>query len=275
MSTIDTHTLASELYQAHLVGQAIEERPTATDKDFDLTAGYRVAHEIVGMARQNGWQTVGRKVGYANRTTWPKDLETITWGYVYDKTVHYFESNRSEFGLQNTVAPKIEPEIVFKLKSSPAILNTSASEVLEAVEWYALGFEIVDCPYPNWHFRPADMVATWAFHTALLIGQPHPVNGDLEDLARRLSDFKLTLSKNGQPVADGTGRNVYDNPALALGQLIRVLHEGSETNFAPLQAGEVVTAGTVTTPQLIAPGEEWSAQVEGLELPAFAIKFGG
>jgi 2-keto-4-pentenoate hydratase len=272
MATIDTHTLAEQLYRAHLDGQAVEERPTATDKDFSLNEAYQVAHEIAQMVHKDGWRTAGRKVGYANRAGWPKDLDTIVWGYVYDKTVHNFESNNGTFSLQKTVAPKIEPEIVFKLKNSPAILNTSAAEVLESVEWYALGFEIVDNPYPNWHYRPADMVATWGFHAALLIGQPHPL-GDLEDLARQLADFKLKLSKNGETVAEGTGRNVYDSPALSLAQLIRVIHDQSETNFAPLEPGEVITSGTVVTPPLLGPGEEWSAQVEGLDLPAFTVKF--
>ncbi len=273
MAQTNTKELAEQLYQAHIQGQPVENRPSSNDKEFGLPAAYQVVHEIAALNRQNGWQTSGRKIGFTNRAVWPKlELDTIVWGYVYDKTVHYVPSNQTTFSLKNTVAPRIEPEIIFKFKTSPAIVNTSAAEVLEAVEWFALGYEIVDCPYPNWRFRPADMVAAWGFHSALLIGQTHPIS-DFEKVAEQLASFKLNLIKNGQTAAEGVGSNVFDSPALCLGQLIRTLHEHDGINFAPLQAGEVVTSGTVTDAQNIAPGEEWKAEVSGLDLPAFTVKF--
>ena len=58
-------------------------------------------------------------------------------------------------------SPKIEPEIVFKLKQPLAAGRLDAAAALDAVEWLALGFEIIDCVFPDWKFTPADFVAAY------------------------------------------------------------------------------------------------------------------
>ena len=80
---------------------------------------------------------------------------------------------------RSMIAPKIEPEIVFKLAKTPASSDPAA--VLEATEWYALGFEIIDCVFPDWKFQPADFVAARGLHAALVVGEP--VYVEPEDIA--------------------------------------------------------------------------------------------
>ncbi len=268
MPLINVSELAQELYNAHNNGLAVESRPSSRDEDFDLKAAYGVVDELARLTSDHGWQTVGRKIGFTNKAVWPRlGLDTIVWGYVFDATVSYVQNNQIEYSLAKCVAPKIEPEIVFKLKAPLAEGSTDPQAILEAVEWYALGFEIVDCPYPNWRFRPADMVAAFGFHSGLVIGEPQPM-GDLGKLAEALPIIKLLLSKDGTLAAEGVGANVYSSPALCLGQLADTL-KGSH----PLAAGEVITSGTLTDAMSIAVGETWAAQVEGLALPTLTIKF--
>ena len=50
--------------------------------------------------------------------------------------------------------------------------------VLEATEWIALGFEIIDCVFPDWKFQPADFVAARGLHAALVVGEPVYVEPD-------------------------------------------------------------------------------------------------
>lgn len=267
MATLNISELAQELYDAHISGQAVESRPTSRDENFELPAAYAVVGELVRLTRAGGWKTTGRKIGFTNKAVWPRlGLDTIVWGYVFDATVRYAKNNEIEYSLARTVAPRIEPEIVFKLKA-PLTDTGDPKKVLEAVEWFALGYEIVDCPYPNWRFRPADMVAAFGFHSGLVIGEPQPL-GDLARVAEALPNIKLRLSKNGEVVAEGVGSNVFDSPALCLGQLAETV-KGAD----PLAAGEVVTSGTITDAQPIAPGETWTAELEGLPLPKLTIKF--
>jgi 2-oxo-3-hexenedioate decarboxylase len=40
----------------------------------------------------------------------------------------------------------------------------------------------------------------------------------------------------------------------------------------PLIAGDLVSTGTLTTPQPIAPGETWRAEVDALDLPPLTLE---
>ena len=274
MTTLDIRALATEMLAARSEGKAVESRPSSRDSSFDLPAAYQVEEELAQLRRADGHKTTGRKIGFTNRAVWSRlDLDTIVWGYVFDDTVHYASGNHFILPIGQMVAPRIEPEVVFKLKSEISLdVASDPAKVLKAVEWMALGFEIVDCPYPNWRYRPADMVAAFGFHGALVIGDPHPLK-NLDQLAEQLATFKLNLLKNGETAAEGTGKNVYDSPVLCLGQLARTIN--AQPDAAPLGAGEVITSGTITDAQPIAIGEEWAAVTEGLNLPSLSIKFVG
>ena len=83
---------------------------------------------------------------------------------------------------------KIEPEIVFKLKESIPSGGLDAAAVLQYVDWLAIGFEIIDCPFPEWRFKPADFVAAFGLHLGLVVGPPLAVEpGRIPELIRLLA----------------------------------------------------------------------------------------
>lgn len=73
--------------------------------------------------------------------------------------------------LSRFVEPRLEPEIVFGLSTSPDSAEPDA--LWRCVEWVAHGFEIVQSPFPGWKFTAAQTVAVQALHGALLVG-PRP-----------------------------------------------------------------------------------------------------
>ena len=85
-----------------------------------------------------------------------------------------------------------------------------------------------------------------------------------------LSRFRVRLLKNGQLAAEGSGRNVLRNPAACLGELAAATSRGPGAE--PLAGGEIISTGTMTESQPIARGETWTAQVDGLALPALALR---
>jgi 2-oxo-3-hexenedioate decarboxylase len=266
---LNSRELAAEFMEVRARGGFLTP-PTARDDGFDLEQGYAVGAELVRLRRESGRKTVGRKIGFTNKTIWPAlGLGTVIWAQVYDNTLQYAAGNSATLSLAGTTSACIEPEIVFKLRSSPPV-NAGAEEILKAVEWLALGFEIVDCNFPEWKFRPADAIADFGLHAALIVGEPQPV-GDILQLAQQLRDFKVRLLKEGQVVAEGVGQNVLDSsPAFALGWLAETMQQqGAE----PLAAGEVVTTGTLTVALEVKPGESWSAEVDGINLPSLELKF--
>src|SRR6478672_3288740 len=118
MTTLDIRALASEMLTARSDGKAVESRPSSRDRDFDLPAAYQVEEELAQLRRADGHRTTGRKIGFTNRAVWPKlELDTIVWGYVFEDTVHYASGNHFTLPIGQMVAPRIEPEVVFKLKS--------------------------------------------------------------------------------------------------------------------------------------------------------------
>src|SRR5689334_20694821 len=129
---------------------------TADAPDFSVADGYAVLADIEAHRRAQGWQSVGRKIGFTNRTIWPRyGVHQPMWAHMWSHTVHFAKDGRATLDLRNFVLPRIEPEVVFKLKA-PVTAPDDALAVLAATEWIAPGFEIVQSHYPDWKFKAAD-----------------------------------------------------------------------------------------------------------------------
>ena len=112
-------------------------------------------------------------------------LETLVWAHMYDDTVHFSESNSATLSIPHPRSLKIEPEIVFGMKKPLAGQDLDAAAALAAVDWLAIGFEIIDCPFPEWKFQPGDFVASFGLHAALVVGEKMEVQPELIRQARR------------------------------------------------------------------------------------------
>jgi 2-oxo-3-hexenedioate decarboxylase len=264
--------LAQELLAASQAGKGVETCPSTRDAAFDMNAAYAVEGEIARRRLASGRSSAGLKVGYANKAMWRAlKLETLVWAHMYDDTVRYASQNVSQLSLAGMVSPKIEPEIVLKLKQ-PIVGGLDAAATLSAVESFALVFEIIDCPFPEWKFKPVDFVAACGLHRALIVGEPQSVREEaIPTLVEQLAGFQLKLMKNGALVEEGAGKNALRSPALCVAELAGAL--GRQAGAAPLQAGDLISTGTLTTPQPIMAGEVWQAQVEGLPTPALTVSF--
>ena len=269
----DAIAIATRLRDAYATRRLVP--PPSSDPDFDLTAAYAVERELARVRRAGGHRTVGRKVGYANKAVWRvMKLDTLVWASMYDDTVKDATDGRATLRTSTMIAPKIEPEIVFGLRSPIAGETSDPAAVLAAVDWMALGFEIIDCPYPDWKFQPVDFVAAYGLHAALVVGARRTVaGGDIATLVDQLPTFKVKLSRDGEPVAEGSGRNSLRSPALCLGELASAI--AKRPNQEPLAAGELVSSGTLTDSQPIKAGETWSAEVEGMSLAPLTVALKG
>jgi 2-oxo-3-hexenedioate decarboxylase len=264
--------LADELEQARHSRRSDVVPPSGRDGAFDLDAAYAVERELSRRRLAAGRAVAGRKVGYANKAVWRAlKLDTLVWAAMYDDTVRYAPGNDATLSVAPLVAPKIEPEIVFRLRRAPAPGLTDAAEVLGAVEWIALGFEIIDCVYQDWKFQPADFVASYGLHAALIVGAPLAIDpAVVSALADALPRFTVQLSRHGEVMEQGSGRNSLRSPALCLAELATAM--ARRDGGAPLAAGELVSSGTLTEPRLVLPGETWSASVDGLALPELTLR---
>jgi 2-dehydropantoate 2-reductase len=269
VTTAEIASVARELLSAYQTGQKVEVPPCA--RGFDLDACYAVEWEIKHLRAQAGHKAVGRKVGYANKAMWRiLKLETLVWAHMYDDTVHYARGSAAEISLPQARSLKIEPEIMFGLKRPMTTEGLDAAAALAACEWIAFGFEIIDCPYPDWKFQPGDFVAPLGLHAALIVGERRPVTPDLiPALLEQLPKFKVRMVKNGEFVEEGSGKNSLRSPALCLSELAAAILKRGQP---PLGAGEIVSLGTLTAGHLMAKGDVWTAELEGLPLPNLTLR---
>ena len=261
-------TLAQEITGAY-EKREIVAAPSTRDGGIDLDTAYAVEAEVVRARRASGRRTVGWKVGYANKALWRAlKLDTLVWAHMYDDTVRYADWNDATLSIAPMFSPKIEPEIVFQLARTPASSDPVA--VLEATEWYALGFEIIDCVFPDWKFQPADFVASRGLHAALVVGEPVYVEpDDIAGLVTDLSEFTVRVLRNNELVEEGGAKNALKSPALCVGELFEALQRrGGET----LQAGDLISTGTLTTSLPMAAGDTWIASLSGIPPSSLTLR---
>jgi 2-oxo-3-hexenedioate decarboxylase len=271
MSSDKIDEIARELNSAYEIGKTVPNLPSR-QPGFDLNAAYAVERKLKHLREVNGHKAVGRKVGYANKAVWRVfKLETLVWAHMYDDTVHYSQNNWATLAQPHSHSLKIEPEIVFHLKDEIREEKADASSALQSVDWLAMGFEIIDCPFPDWQFQPSDFVASYGLHAALVIGERIPVlPGNIASLAEQLAKFKVRMSKNGEFVEEGSGRNSLKNPALCLAELSAAI--AKRFSAEPLRAGEIVSSGTLTAGHPLEKDDLWTAELDGIPLPSLTLK---
>ena len=254
--------------------------PLSEHGALSLADGYDVAKTILDARIALGEIPVGRKIGFTNRTIWPRygvahPIDRPIWGPMFDTTVRFTEDNHGIQGLAGAVQPRIEPEIVFKLATAPA-RDATIETIAECIGWMAHGFEIVVCPFPGWKFNAADAIAAFGLHGSLIIGEPKVLSGATRrNLASMLANASVSLSLiEGDSFtlrAAGFGSNVLDSPVHAVWHLHQLLL--SQPQFAPLAAGEIITTGTLTDAYPIEAGQTWTTAFSGVSLSGLTVSF--
>lgn len=269
-STGAIERLADELEAAYARG-TLTTPPSAREGGLTLDGAYAVEAQLVRRRRVAGHRVVGAKVGFANKAMWRiLKLDTLVWARMFEDTVHMVDSSRAMCSMAGRVSPRLEPEIVFKLGRSLEPGVADVARILDAIEWLALGYEINDCVFPEWKFQPADFVAAYGFHIALFVGPGRPPRTTDADT---LSAFVLRLSRDGELVERGSGRNALRNPALCLAELVTACRRrgGADLDEA-IGAGALVSTGTLTVPQPLGAGQIWQADADGLDLPPLTLE---
>ena len=245
-------------------------RFTARPGGLSLDDAYAVTPRLRAAFEARGEKILGRKIGFTNRNIWAQyGVYAPIWGYVTSATVHDL-SAMPVVHARNFSEPRIEPEIIFGLKAAPTpAIDDDA--LAACIDWLALGYEVVQSPFPAWQFQPADTVAANALHGALLIGERQAFAPPAADWKRELAGFTAKLFCNGTLIDSGGGAAVLDSPLLALRHLVGML--ANDPHNPPLTAGEIISTGTLTKAFPVHAGETWRAEVAGIPLAAVTLNF--
>lgn len=237
---------------------------------------YIIARQIQAKRTQNGEHMVGRKIALANRNLLAKystnpPIHGLIWTPLFSSTVRYLDSTHGLQNLRGAVQPRIAPEIIFKIGTTPD-RDATLDELSDCLEWMAHGLEIVVCPFPNWKFDTIDAIASFAMHGALLIGEPHQLSStSRHHLAAILANTSVSLSCDNTLLSAGFGSDLLESPLHALWHLQQLLKHQPESTT--LQAGEIISTGTWTDLPAISAGHTWSTAFSGASLAGLAISF--
>jgi 2-oxo-3-hexenedioate decarboxylase len=266
---MDATNLGDELIELHRHSRQVSPF-SARYPGLTPESGYAAALKLHAHRLAQGWKLRGRKIGFTNRTLWDRyGVHEPMWGAVYDRTLQIASTGTTAVSLDGLVQPRIEPEICFRLKSRPPV-SRDPDALLQCIEWIAHSVEIVQCRHPDWKVTIADCTADNGLHGRLIVGTPVAVE-KISGLAAALPFLKVVLSKGHEKKDQGIGANVLGSPLLALSFLVDLLNK--QPDSPPLEAGEIITTGTLTDAHPVAPGERWSTDFHGFAVRGLEIEF--
>lgn len=265
---MDAAALAGELLGAW-DGARLIELPSGRPAGLTLAQAFAVADTVRQRRIERGDVPCGYKIGFTNRTLWPRyGVFAPIWAPVWRSTVTLLQGSDTEVSMTGLVQPRLEPEIVFGFGAAPHAGMTEA-ELLGCLAWVAHGFEIVHTHFADWRFTAADTVADFALHGRLCIGPRVPVTR-FERLGAELAGLRLTLSCDGVDVDSGCGANVLDGPLTALGLWLQAM--ATQSPRWSVQAGDVVTTGTLTDAWPMRPGQVWQSRLDHAALHGLTLR---
>lgn len=267
------NTLTPEHLLAHLDNGTLWPPLSDTQEPQDLRLAYRQAQDMDRVRQQRGAQPRGYKIGFTNTDMWVRyGVTSPIWGRIWNTTIIDGSSAGAAIvNMQGLCQPRIEPEVVFGLRTTPDSAEPQA--LYEALDWIAPGFEIVQSHRPDWSFTAAQAIVDGGLHGRLIVGPRQPLADLAKDAAALqvlLTTLRVTLFRDGTSVEQGSGSKVLGNPLLALGHLVHSLSKDEQAD--KLTAGDIVTTGTLTDAWPIEAGQAWLAHYPGL-WPDLSVSF--
>lgn len=271
LNAVEVERLAMSLLAAWDAATCVPV-PSAAPGGIDTASAYAVAERLRQMRLARGEKTVGWKIGFTNRGIWERyGVYEPMWAPVWDTTTELLSGAECRLSLAGLSQPRLEPEVVFGLARTPRP-GMTLDELRGCVEWVAHGFEVVHTHFEGWRFKAPDTAADFALHGRLRVG-PRVRLGDWggggATLAADLAALQVELSCDGELKDRGQGAIVLDGPLHALKAMVDAM--ARTTPHWSIQAGEVVTTGTITDAWPLLPGQRWSTRLSDPRLSGLTL----
>ena len=219
----------------------------------DPADAYAVQRDNIARRLAGGATVVGHKVGLtAAAMRRLLGVDEPDHGQLLDDMVH---RDGALVRAARYCAPRVEPEICFRLARPLRGPHVTVEDVLDATDAVAPALEIVDSRIRDWRITLADTIADNASSAGLVRGPWTPL-----DLAPGLDTVIADLFVDGAQVASGSGRDVLGHPAAAVAWLANTL----ATFGTALEPGRLVLPGAMTTAPFVSAGQKIEARFSAL-----------
>jgi len=230
------------------IGQLTEAHP-----DMTIDEAYRVQQRMIARRLASGVRVVGKKIGLTSKVVQTMlGVDQPDFGYLLADMVC---TDGEAVPMSSLIAPKVEGEIAFVLKTTLSGPGVTAADVLRATDFVLPCFEIVDSRIRDWKIRIQDTVADNASAGAFVLGtqavDPRGVD---------LSLCGMALEKNGEIVATGAGAAALGSPVNSVAWLANRL---GQLGIA-LEAGEVILSGSLAAMLPAKAGENFRCSIGGI-----------
>ena len=247
-------TLGDELYQALTQRQTLEPL-TNLHADITIEDAYAIQQKMLARRLAAGEKVVGKKIGVTSQAVMNMlGVFQPDFGFLTD-TMQFADGATVSLKASGLIQPRAEGEIAFMLKSDLQGPGVTREDVLEATEWVAPCFEIVDSRIDDWKINIQDTVADNASCGVFVIGKKHTDPASLD-----LAAAAMQMTKNGQPAGSGLGSAVQGHPAEAVAWLANTLGAFG----IPFKAGELILSGSLAPLVPAVAGDRFTMHIEGL-----------
>ena len=228
-------------------------RISASYPALDVEDAYAIQQENLAHRLGNGAVLAGRKVGLTSQAmqrllgvSAPDD------GYLLDTMIH---ADGAVLDGAAFCAPRIEPEIAFRLRRPLRGPGVTAAQVRRAAEAIAPALEIVDSRILGWDITLVDTIADNASSAAVVLGDWMEFDADMD-----LAQLRAELVVNGTVADAGIGAAVLGDPTNAIAWLANALARFG----VGLEPGQVLLPGSFTSAVDVRAGDNVEARFAGL-----------
>lgn len=241
---------AKKLLEAEKTGQSILPL-TDVYPNLSVDEAYYIQLKQIEKKIENGAKIVGKKIGLTSKVM--QDMFQVNepdYGHLLDDMIHL---DGETLSLDVFLQPKLEFEIAFVLKNDLQGPDVTVFEVIQATDYIAPAFEVIDSRIKDWKIRFEDTVAdNGSSAKAIIGGNPTPI----EDVD--LANIGMAVYKNGKYIDSAAGAAVMGNPAKAVAWLANAL-----SNYGiALHKGEIVLSGALTAAIPIEDGDTFTADFD-------------
>lgn len=200
-----------------------------------------------------GRRLVGRKIGLTSASVQTQlGVDRPDYGMLFaDMAV----DEGAEVDIGWLIQPKVEAEIAFVLGDDLPYPDTTAAEVMHAIDYVVAAIEIVDSRVADWKIGYFDTVADNASSGLYVVGsRPVPLT-DVD-----LLNCGMVTERAGEPVSVGAGRACLGSPISAAAWLARTMAAAGR----PLSAGDTILSGALGPMVTVEPGDTFETRIDGL-----------
>lgn len=239
---------------------ALKQRHTlpplvSRDESLTIDDAYQISLATLALRQADGEQVIGKKIGVTSKPVQQMlNVHQPDFGFLTNR-MHYPEGACISLKQAGLIQPRAEGEIAFCLKQDLIGPGITAEQVLEATDWVAPCFEIVDSRIQDWRISIVDTIADNASCGVFVIGEQR-----IDPRSLDLAAAQMKLYHNNQLAGEGLGSAVQGHPAQAVAWLANTLGEYG----IPFKKGEIILSGALAPLIDAKAGDQFFMTIEGM-----------